>query len=80
MVPIRVHTVLVSTQHDETVTNDEIAADLKEHVIEPVIPEQYLDEKPIFHLNPSGRFVIGEPHGDAGLTGPQIIIHTHCSC
>ncbi|KAG8051987.1 hypothetical protein GUJ93_ZPchr0001g32181 [Zizania palustris] len=45
MVPIRVHTVLISTQHDETVTNDEIAADLKEHVIKPVVPEQYLDEK-----------------------------------
>ncbi|KAH7835766.1 hypothetical protein Vadar_029656 [Vaccinium darrowii] len=55
MVPIRVHTVLISTQHDETVTNDEIAADLKEHVIKPVIPEKYLDEKTIFHLNPSGR-------------------------
>ncbi|KAJ6400906.1 hypothetical protein OIU84_016348 [Salix udensis] len=56
MVPVRVHTVLISTQHDETVTNDEIAADLKEHVIKPVIPEKYLDEKTIFHLNPSGRF------------------------
>ncbi|CAL9104106.1 unnamed protein product [Musa textilis] len=54
MVPIRVHTVLISTQHDETVTNDEIAADLKEHVIKPVIPERYLDEKTIFHLNPLG--------------------------
>ncbi|KAK1365058.1 hypothetical protein POM88_040619 [Heracleum sosnowskyi] len=66
MVPIRVHTILISTQHDETVTNDEIAADLKEHVIKPVVPEKYLDEKTIFHLNPSGRFVIGGPHGDAG--------------
>ncbi|KHN03243.1 S-adenosylmethionine synthase [Glycine soja] len=76
-VPIRVHTVLISTQHDETVTNDEIAADLKEHVIKPVIPEKYLDEKTIFHLNPSGRFVIGGPHGDAGLTGRKIIIDTY---
>ncbi|KAK1366318.1 hypothetical protein POM88_041879 [Heracleum sosnowskyi] len=66
MVPIRVYTILISTQHDETVTNDEIAADLKEHVIKPVVPEKYLDEKTIFHLNPSGRFVIGGPHGDAG--------------
>ncbi|GFZ19356.1 S-adenosylmethionine synthetase family protein [Actinidia rufa] len=63
--------------HDETVTNDEIAADLKEHVIKPVIPEKYLDEKTIFHLNPSGRFVIGGPHGDAGLTGRKIIIDTY---
>ncbi|KAK8488341.1 hypothetical protein V6N11_069102 [Hibiscus sabdariffa] len=77
MVPVRVHTVLISTQHDETITNDEIAADLKEHVIKPVIPEKYLDEKTIFHLNPSGRFVIGGPHGDAGLTGRKIIIDTY---
>ena len=77
MVPVRVHTVLISTQHDETVTNDEIAADLKQHVIKPVIPEKYLDEKTIFHLNPSGRFVIGGPHGDAGLTGRKIIIDTY---
>nr|GLL37444.1 S-adenosylmethionine synthase 3 [Ipomoea trifida]GMD40659.1 S-adenosylmethionine synthase 1 [Ipomoea batatas]GMD42297.1 S-adenosylmethionine synthase 1 [Ipomoea batatas]GMD43833.1 S-adenosylmethionine synthase 1 [Ipomoea batatas]GMD48388.1 S-adenosylmethionine synthase 1 [Ipomoea batatas] len=77
MVPVRVHTVLISTQHDETVTNDEIARDLKEHVIKPVIPEKYLDEKTIFHLNPSGRFVIGGPHGDAGLTGRKIIIDTY---
>jgi len=77
MVPVRVHTVLISTQHDETVTNDEIAADLKEHVIKPIVPEKYLDEKTIFHLNPSGRFVIGGPHGDAGLTGRKIIIDTY---
>ena len=77
MVPVRVHTVLISTQHDETVTNDEIEADLKEHVIKPVIPEKYLDEKTIFHLNSSGRFVIGGPHGDAGLTGRKIIIDTY---
>merc|ERR1712151_549682 len=77
MVPTRVHTVLISTQHDETVTNDQIAADLKEHVIKPVIPEKYLDENTIFHLNPSGRFVIGGPHGDAGLTGRKIIIDTY---
>jgi len=77
MVPLRVHTVLISTQHDETVTNDQIAADLKKHVIEPVIPSKYMDENTIFHLNPSGRFVIGGPHGDAGLTGRKIIIDTY---
>ncbi|TYH47383.1 hypothetical protein ES332_D11G408300v1 [Gossypium tomentosum] len=77
MVPVRVHTVLISTQHDETVTNEKIAADLKEHVIKPVIPAKYLDDKTIFHLNPSGRFVIGGPHGDAGLTGRKIIIDTY---
>ncbi|KAI3896808.1 hypothetical protein MKW98_009661 [Papaver atlanticum] len=77
MIPIRVHTVLISTQHDETVTNEEIAKDLKEHVITPVIPAKYLDDNTIFHLNPSGRFVIGGPHGDAGLTGRKIIIDTY---
>ncbi|KAE8729325.1 S-adenosylmethionine synthase 2 [Hibiscus syriacus] len=53
-----------------------IAVDLKEHVIKPVIPSKYLDDKTIFHLNPYGRFVIGGQHGDAGLTGRKIIIHT----
>lgn len=77
MVPVRVHTVLISTQHDETVSNEKIAADLKEHVIKPVIPAQYIDDRTIFHLNPSGRFVIGGPHGDAGLTGRKIIIDTY---
>lgn len=75
MVPLRVHTV-ISTQHDESVTNEQIAKDLKEHVIKLVIPSQYLDDKTIFHLKPSGRFVIGGPHGDAGLTGRNIIIDT----
>ncbi|RXH80776.1 hypothetical protein DVH24_004690 [Malus domestica] len=77
MVPIRVHTILISTQHDENVTNEQIAADLKEHVIKPVVPAQFIDDKIIYHLNPSGRFVIGGPHGDAGLTGRKIIIDTY---
>lgn len=77
MVPQRVHTVLISTQHDETVTKEQISEGLKEHVIKPVIPAHFLDEKTIFHLNPSGRFVIGGPHGDAGLTGRKIIIDTY---
>jgi len=59
------------------ITNDEIAADLKEHVIKPVIPGKNLDKKTIFHLNPSRWFVIGGPHGDAGLTGRKIIIDTY---
>ncbi|GBG89605.1 hypothetical protein CBR_g49395 [Chara braunii] len=75
--PVRVHTILISTQHDESVSNDQIAADLREHVIKPVVPAKYLDVDTIFHLNPSGRFVIGGPHGDAGLTGRKIIIDTY---
>jgi S-adenosylmethionine synthetase len=77
MIPIRVHTVLISTQHNEDVTNEQIHKDLMEHVIKPVVPAKYLDEETIFHLNPSGRFVIGGPHGDAGLTGRKIIIDTY---
>lgn len=77
MIPLRVHTIVISTQHDETVTNEQIRADLMEHVIKPVVPAKYLDDKTIYHLNPSGRFVIGGPHGDAGLTGRKIIIDTY---
>jgi len=77
MVPIRVHTVVISTQHDDNVTNEQIRADLMEYVIKPVIPAQYLTKDTIYHLNPSGRFVIGGPHGDAGLTGRKIIIDTY---
>lgn len=77
MVPKRVHTILISTQHDDNITNEFIQAELMEKVIKPVVPEKYLDDKTIFHLNPSGRFVIGGPHGDAGLTGRKIIIDTY---
>jgi S-adenosylmethionine synthetase len=77
MIPIRVHTVVISTQHNEDVTNEQIRADLMEHVIKPVVPANLLDDKTIYHLNPSGRFVIGGPHGDAGLTGRKIIIDTY---
>ncbi|PRW57411.1 S-adenosylmethionine synthetase [Chlorella sorokiniana] len=77
VVPLRVHTILISTQHNPDVSNEKIKEDLMEHVIKPVVPEKYLDDKTIFHLNPSGRFVIGGPHGDAGLTGRKIIIDTY---
>eukprot|EP00882_Tetradesmus_deserticola_P000161 GHRQ01000182.1.p1 GENE.GHRQ01000182.1~~GHRQ01000182.1.p1 ORF type:complete len:398 (+),score=186.99 GHRQ01000182.1:97-1290(+) len=77
VVPVRVHTILISTQHSPDVTNETIHKELMEHVIKPVVPEKYLDEQTIFHLNPSGRFVIGGPHGDAGLTGRKIIIDTY---
>eukprot|EP00540_Astrosyne_radiata_P013850 CAMPEP_0116855010 /NCGR_PEP_ID=MMETSP0418-20121206/18993_1 /TAXON_ID=1158023 /ORGANISM="Astrosyne radiata, Strain 13vi08-1A" /LENGTH=377 /DNA_ID=CAMNT_0004488001 /DNA_START=194 /DNA_END=1327 /DNA_ORIENTATION=+ len=76
-VPQRVHTIVISTQHSEDITNEQIRKDLLEHVIKPVVPEKYLDENTIYHLNPSGRFVIGGPHGDAGLTGRKIIIDTY---
>jgi len=77
MVPQRVHTIVISTQHDEGVSQEKIASDLKEHVIKPVVPANLLDDATIYHLNPSGRFVIGGPHGDAGLTGRKIIVDTY---
>lgn len=76
-IPIRVHTVVISTQHSEDVSNEDIRKQLHEHVIKTVVPAEYLDDKTIYHLNPSGRFVIGGPHGDAGLTGRKIIIDTY---
>ena len=77
MKPLRVHTIVISTQHDPDITNEDIRSQLKEHVIKHVVPAQYIDDRTIYHLNPSGRFVIGGPHGDAGLTGRKIIIDTY---
>ena len=77
MKPKRVHTILISTQHDEHISNEDIKSDLIKHVINEVVPEQYIDSDTIFHLNPSGRFVIGGPDGDGGLTGRKIIIDTY---
>jgi len=73
----RVHTVVISTQHDETVTNEELQAQLREHVVKHVIPDDLQDEETIYHLQPSGRFLIGGPQGDAGLTGRKIIVDTY---
>lgn len=76
-IPLRVHTVVISIQHDEEVSNEKIREDLMEKVIKVVIPAKYLDENVVYHLNPSGRFTIGGPQGDAGLTGRKIIIDTY---
>lgn len=73
----RVHCILISTQHSEDVTNEFMAKELREKVIATVVPAKYLDDKTIYHLNPSGRFVIGGPQGDAGLTGRKIIVDTY---
>ena len=75
--PVRVDTVVVSTQHDEDVTLEQIRKDMIEHVINPVIPASLLDEKTKIYVNPTGRFVIGGPVGDAGLTGRKIIVDTY---
>ncbi|MBQ9972294.1 MAG: methionine adenosyltransferase [Firmicutes bacterium] len=73
----RIDTILISTQHDDVVTNDQIRADLIEHVIKAVIPAELLDDETKYFINPSGRFVIGGPHGDSGLTGRKIIVVTY---
>ncbi|MEE0711971.1 methionine adenosyltransferase, partial [Romboutsia timonensis] len=72
-----VHTILISTQHGEEVDNETIRRDLIEHVIKAVIPAELLDEETIIYINPTGRFVIGGPQGDTGLTGRKIIIDTY---
>ncbi|XP_003965529.1 methionine adenosyltransferase II, alpha a [Takifugu rubripes] len=77
MVPLRVHTVVISVQHDEAVSLDEMQRSLKEQVVQAVVPSRYLDDETICHLQPSGRFVIGGPQGDAGLTGRKIIVDTY---
>jgi len=77
MVPQYVHTIVISTQHEDGVNNETIRKDLMEHVIKYVVPAKFLTDQTIYHLNPSGRFVIGGPHGDAGLTGRKIIIDTY---
>lgn len=77
VVPQRVHTVVISTQHSEDITNEEMEKELMEKVIKVVIPAKYLDDKTVYHINPSGRFVIGGPQGDAGLTGRKIIVDTY---
>jgi len=77
IIPKRVHTILISTQHDENVDNERIKMDIMKYVIKPVIPDKYLDDQTIYHINPSGRFVIGGPEGDGGLTGRKIIIDTY---
>jgi S-adenosylmethionine synthetase len=73
----RVDAVVVSTQHSESVSNDELRADILKHVIQAVIPAHLLDEDTKYHINPTGRFVIGGPMGDSGLTGRKIIVDTY---
>jgi S-adenosylmethionine synthetase len=75
--PKRVHTIVISTQHSEDVTNEQLRKDLMEKVIKVVVPAHMLDDQTIYHLQPSGRFVIGGPQGDAGLTGRKIIVDTY---
>jgi S-adenosylmethionine synthetase len=75
--PYRVDCVVISTQHSDTVTNEDLRAAVMEQVIKPIVPSKMLDAQTKFHINPTGRFVIGGPMGDAGLTGRKIIVDTY---
>ena len=75
--PVRLEAVVLSTQHDPDVTQEQIHEDIKKYVFDPIIPEGMVDENTKFFINPTGRFVIGGPHGDSGLTGRKIIVDTY---
>src|SRR6056297_842883 len=75
--PVAIDAIVLSTQHDDNVSMDEIRAGVREHIIDPVLPTQWLHADTLFHINPTGKFVIGGPVGDAGLTGRKIIVDTY---
>lgn len=75
--PTRVHTIVVSAQHHPDIAQDQLSTDIIKYVIQPVVPKALLDKKTIYHINPTGRFVIGGPQGDTGLTGRKIIVDTY---
>ena len=75
--PVRLEAVVLSTQHDSDVTQEQIHEDIKKYVFDPILPKHLLDENTKYFINPTGRFVIGGPHGDAGLTGRKIIVDTY---
>ncbi len=75
--PVRIDAVVVSTQHDDDVSTEELRAQVKKHIIDAVLPSNMVDSATKYHINPTGRFVIGGPHGDTGLTGRKIIVDTY---
>lgn len=75
--PARIDAVVISTQHHDTISTEDLRAAVKKHIIDPVIPADMVDANTKFHINPTGRFVIGGPHGDTGLTGRKIIVDTY---
>jgi S-adenosylmethionine synthetase len=77
MVPVRVDTIVISTQHSEDISTEDLRSEIKEKIIKQVIPSNLLDDKTIYHIQPSGRFIIGGPQGDAGLTGRKIIVDSY---
>ena len=76
-VPKRIEAVVISTQHSPEISTEELRAEVKKHIIEPVLPSSMVDSQTKYHINPTGRFVVGGPHGDTGLTGRKIIVDTY---
>ena len=77
-VPVRLDAIVLSTQHNPEITQEQIHSDIKKYVFEPIIPSHMVDQDTKYFINPTGRFVIGGPHGDSGLTGRKIIVDTYC--
>jgi S-adenosylmethionine synthetase len=75
--PKRINTIVLSTQHDEGIDQAQIKADIKKHLVGKTLPEDMIDSDTILHVNPTGKFVVGGPHGDTGLTGRKIIVDTY---
>jgi S-adenosylmethionine synthetase len=75
--PVRVDAVVISTQHGDDVSTEQLRADIRKYIIDPVVPQNMVDANTKYHINPTGRFVIGGPHGDTGLTGRKIIVDTY---
>jgi S-adenosylmethionine synthetase len=75
--PVRIDAVVISTQHDDDISTEDLRREVKKHIIDPVLPANMVDSGTKYHINPTGRFVIGGPHGDTGLTGRKIIVDTY---
>jgi S-adenosylmethionine synthetase len=75
--PARIDAVVISTQHHDSISTEELRAQVRKHIIDPILPADMVDENTKYHINPTGRFVIGGPHGDTGLTGRKIIVDTY---
>jgi S-adenosylmethionine synthetase len=76
-VPKRIEAVVISTQHSDDVSTEKLRAEVKKHIIDPIVPSNMVDSQTKYHINPTGRFVVGGPHGDTGLTGRKIIVDTY---
>src|SRR5437868_5099887 len=75
--PVRIDAVVISTQHDEKISIETLRAEVRKHIIDPILPANMVDSGTKYHINPTGRFVVGGPHGDTGLTGRKIIVDTY---